>query len=199
MTASASRIDIPQQSWIDRLLPRPLRPYARLMRLDRPIGFWLLLIPGWWAITLAGRGEPNTTLMILFLVGAVLMRGAGCTINDIVDRDIDAKVARTRTRPIPAGEVSVRAAIIFQRTMGHLNETALGDESSNDSEHSDSTEMVMSTRLISRSARAARSPLRSCSVWTGSSTCAPSGARKNAARASRAASVKSEKLNIQVR
>jgi len=113
MTASASRIDIPQQSWIDRLLPRPLRPYARLMRLDRPIGFWLLLIPGWWAITLAGRGEPNTTLMIMFLVGAVLMRGAGCTINDIVDRDIDAKVARTRTRPIPAGEVSVRAAIIF--------------------------------------------------------------------------------------
>ena len=113
MSPAVSTPDIVRGSWIDRLLPRPLRPYARLMRLDRPIGFWLLLIPGWWAITLAGRGGPNTTLMILFLIGAVLMRGAGCTITDIVDRDIDAKVARTRTRPIPAGEVSVRAAIIF--------------------------------------------------------------------------------------
>ncbi len=113
MSMTASSTDIPQHGWVDRFLPRPLRPYARLMRLDRPIGFWLLLIPGWWAITLAGRGEPNTTLMILFLAGAVLMRGAGCTLNDIVDRDFDAKVARTRTRPIPAGEVSVRAAVIF--------------------------------------------------------------------------------------
>ncbi len=113
MTTPTSSTDIPHGGWIDRLLPRPLRAYARLMRLDRPIGVWLLLIPGWWAITLAGRGEPNTALMILFLFGAVLMRGAGCTINDIVDRDIDAKVARTRTRPIPSGEISVRAAFIF--------------------------------------------------------------------------------------
>ncbi len=111
--ATASRTDIVRGSWVDRVLPRVARPYARLMRLDRPIGFWLLLIPGWWSITLAGRGEPNTTLMILFLVGAILMRGAGCTINDIVDRDFDAKVARTRTRPIPAGEITVRAAMIF--------------------------------------------------------------------------------------
>ncbi|MGE4064593.1 MAG: 4-hydroxybenzoate octaprenyltransferase [Rhodospirillaceae bacterium] len=113
MSPTASSTDIVQGGWIDRLLPRRLRAYARLMRLDRPIGFWLLLIPGWWSITLAGRGEPNTTLMILFLAGAVLMRGAGCTLNDIVDRDYDAKVARTRTRPIPAGEISVRAAFVF--------------------------------------------------------------------------------------
>lgn len=111
--SSSSHTDIPAAGWIGRFLPRPLRPYARLMRLDRPIGFWLLLIPGWWSITLAGRGEPNTTLMILFLAGAVLMRGAGCTLNDIVDRDYDAKVARTRTRPIPAGEIGVRAAFVF--------------------------------------------------------------------------------------
>jgi 4-hydroxybenzoate polyprenyltransferase len=113
MSPSASSPDIPSSSWIDRLLPRPLRAYARLMRLDRPIGIWLLLIPGWWSLALAGDGMPNVRLMILFLVGAVLMRGAGCTINDIVDRDFDAKVARTRTRPIPAGEISVRAAVIF--------------------------------------------------------------------------------------
>lgn len=113
MSPAAASPDIPQRSWVDRLLPRPLRAYARLMRLDRPIGIWLLLLPGWWSIALAGRGEPDTELMVLFLVGAVLMRGAGCTINDIVDRDYDAKVARTRTRPIPAGEVSVRAAAVF--------------------------------------------------------------------------------------
>lgn len=113
MAEQSLHTDIPRGSWVDRLLPRFARPYARLMRLDRPIGFWLLLIPGWWSITLAGRGEPNVELMVLFLAGAILMRGAGCTINDIVDRDFDAKVARTRTRPIPAGEVSARAAAIF--------------------------------------------------------------------------------------
>ncbi|MCC6915109.1 MAG: 4-hydroxybenzoate octaprenyltransferase, partial [Rhodospirillaceae bacterium] len=113
MAEQSLHTDIPRGSWVDRLLPRFARPYARLMRLDRPIGFWLLLIPGWWSITLAGRGEPNVELMVLFLAGAILMRGAGCTINDIVDRDFDAKVARTRTRPIPAGDVSARAAAIF--------------------------------------------------------------------------------------
>ena len=110
---AASHNDIARGNWVDRAVPRPLRPYARLMRLDRPIGAWLLLIPGWWSITLAGRGEPNTTLMILFLVGAVLMRGAGCTFNDIVDRDFDARVARTALRPIPSGDVSVPQAVLF--------------------------------------------------------------------------------------
>ncbi len=113
MAEQSLHTDIVRGSWVDRLLPRFARPYARLMRLDRPIGFWLLLIPGWWSITLAGRGEPRVDLMLLFLAGAILMRGAGCTVNDIVDRDFDAKVARTRTRPIPAGEVSVRAAVMF--------------------------------------------------------------------------------------
>jgi 4-hydroxybenzoate polyprenyltransferase len=83
------------------------------MRLDRPIGTWLLLIPGWWALTLAGFGVPRLKLVLLFLVGAVVMRGAGCTYNDIIDRDIDARVARTRTRPLASGEVSLRAAWIF--------------------------------------------------------------------------------------
>ena len=100
-------------TWFDRLIPRRLHPYARLARLDRPIGTWLLLLPGWWALTLAGFGLPDWTLVVLFVIGAVAMRGAGCTYNDIVDRDIDAKVARTRTRPLPAGEVTLQAAGIF--------------------------------------------------------------------------------------
>lgn len=100
-------------TWFDRLIPRRWRPYARLARFDRPIGTWLLLLPGWWAIALAGFGAPNWKLVVLFVIGAVVMRGAGCTYNDIVDRDIDAKIARTRTRPLPAGEVSVQAAWIF--------------------------------------------------------------------------------------
>ena len=103
--------------WSLRLLPRPARPYGRLMRLERPIGWWLLLLPCWWsALLAAGADTPPLTLaatLILFLIGAVAMRGAGCVYNDIVDRDIDAKVARTRLRPIPAGEVSVRGALVF--------------------------------------------------------------------------------------
>jgi 4-hydroxybenzoate polyprenyltransferase len=100
--------------WADRLLPPALRPYARLMRLERPIGWWLLLLPCWWGLALGqmalGGGLPNLYYALLFLAGAIIMRGAGCTLNDIVDRDIDARVARTRSRPIPAGEVSVRQA-----------------------------------------------------------------------------------------
>ncbi len=107
------KTDIPLKSWVDRWLPRPLRPFARLMRLDRPIGTWLLLLPGWWSLTLAGWGVPDGRLMLLFLIGAVVMRGAGCTYNDIIDREIDAKVARTATRPLPSGQVSVRSAWIF--------------------------------------------------------------------------------------
>ena len=100
-------------TWFDRLMPQAWRPYARLARLDRPIGTWLLLLPGWWAITLAGFGVPNFTLVGLFVIGALVMRGAGCTYNDIVDKDIDALVARTRARPLPSGAVSVRQAWIF--------------------------------------------------------------------------------------
>lgn len=107
--------DIRPDGWVDRWLPPPARPYARLARLDRPIGTWLLLFPGWWAIALAGPpgGGPDLWLMTLFAVGAVVMRGAGCTINDILDRDLDAQVERTRVRPIPSGQVTTRQALAF--------------------------------------------------------------------------------------
>lgn len=107
------RSDIPTKTWIDRYLPWRMRPFAKLMRLDRPVGIWLLLLPGWWGLALAGFGTPDFKLMALFLVGAVVMRGAGCTYNDIIDRDVDRKVARTRARPIPSGHVTVKAAWIF--------------------------------------------------------------------------------------
>ncbi len=103
--------------WVDRFLPEAIRPYARLARLERPIGWWLLLWPCWWSTALAAdaahRAYPNPWHLILFLIGAVVMRGAGCTYNDIVDRDIDQAVARTRSRPIPAGQVSVGQAKLF--------------------------------------------------------------------------------------
>ena len=105
--------DIRRSGWIERVLPPSARPYARLARLDRPIGWWLLLLPCWWGTALAARGFPDIRLLALFWLGAVVMRGAGCTLNDIIDRDIDAKVERTRSRPIPAGEVSVVQAGAF--------------------------------------------------------------------------------------
>jgi 4-hydroxybenzoate polyprenyltransferase len=107
--------DIRAGDWVDRYLPPTFRPYARLARLDRPIGTWLLLFPGWWAIALAAPagGRPNLWLLILFGLGAVVMRGAGCTFNDIVDRNFDRQVARTAGRPIASGEVGVFAAIVF--------------------------------------------------------------------------------------
>jgi 4-hydroxybenzoate polyprenyltransferase len=105
--------DIPTGDWTDRYAPPRARPYIRLARLDRPIGTWLLLFPGWWGIALAAGGWPDWRLILLFGIGAMAMRGAGCTLNDIADRDFDAKVARTRTRPIPSGAVSVRQAVLF--------------------------------------------------------------------------------------
>jgi 4-hydroxybenzoate polyprenyltransferase len=103
--------------WADYWLPKGLRPYARMARLERPIGWWLLLLPCWWSIMLAGiyqgGGWPDLRLLLLFMAGAILMRGAGCTFNDIVDRDFDAQVARTRSRPIPSGQITVRQAWMF--------------------------------------------------------------------------------------
>jgi len=103
--------------WVDHWLPHAARPYARLARIERPIGWWLLLLPGWWSIALAhsaaGGGLPDVRLLTLFLIGAIVMRGAGCTFNDIVDRDFDGRVARTRSRPIPSGQVSLRQAQAF--------------------------------------------------------------------------------------
>ena len=105
--------DIRAGDWVERWLPAGVRPYARLARLDRPIGTWLLLFPGWWGIALASRHWPDPVLMALFAVGAVVMRGAGCTLNDIADRDYDRQVARTRLRPLASGAVSVPQAVAF--------------------------------------------------------------------------------------
>jgi 4-hydroxybenzoate polyprenyltransferase len=105
--------DIRQGDWVTRYLPARIQPYARLARLDRPIGTWLLLFPGWWGIALASERWPAPGLMLLFAVGAVVMRGAGCTLNDIADRHYDAQVARTRLRPLPSGAVSVGQAAVF--------------------------------------------------------------------------------------
>src|SRR5215213_5172194 len=108
--------------WADRHAPGALRPYLRLARIDRPIGWWLLLLPCWWSAALAaiagGRLLPDPVHCQLFLIGAVAMRGAGSTYNDIVDRDLDAKVARTRDRPLPSGQVTVRGALAFVALQG---------------------------------------------------------------------------------
>lgn len=116
--------DAPSGHWVYRVLPRSMWPYAQLARWDRPIGWWLLLWPCWWSAALAASskampGDPfGSTLpspwhLILFLVGAVAMRGSGCTYNDIVDRDIDDQVERTRSRPLPSGQVSTKQAAVF--------------------------------------------------------------------------------------
>lgn len=103
--AQTTKTDIPATGWIARNAPAGALPYARLMRLDRPIGTWLLLWPCLWSLALAGAGLFAWHLYFLFTLGAVVMRGAGCTYNDIVDREIDAKVARTAVRPLPSGQV----------------------------------------------------------------------------------------------
>ena len=118
MTETSHHIaDAGRDNWVERLLPSGVQPYAQLMRLDRPIGWWLLLLPCWWGLFLAqvaqGGGLPNLWFAFLFLVGAIVMRGAGCTLNDIVDRNYDGRVARTKGRPIPSGRVSVKQAFIF--------------------------------------------------------------------------------------
>lgn len=104
-------------NWVDRFAPASSRPYLRLARLDRPIGAWLLLFPCWWSLALAEvsrlRPYPNIWYLVLFAVGALVMRGAGCAYNDYVDREYDAKVARTASRPIPSGQVSPRNALMF--------------------------------------------------------------------------------------
>jgi len=114
MPPQPSRADIVEQNPILRLSPAAARPYLKLMRLDRPIGTWLLLLPCWWSTALADTGDwPDWWLMLLFGIGAIVMRGAGCTYNDIVDRDFDARVARTATRPIPSGQINVAQAVVF--------------------------------------------------------------------------------------
>jgi 4-hydroxybenzoate polyprenyltransferase len=115
--AATSLPDAVRGHWADRWAPSGLRPYLRLARIERPIGWWLLLLPCWWSAALAAiaadRSGPNLLHCVLFLVGAVAMRGAGCTYNDIVDRDLDARVERTRGRPLPSGQVSLKGALAF--------------------------------------------------------------------------------------
>ncbi|HEU5017673.1 MAG TPA: UbiA family prenyltransferase, partial [Pseudolabrys sp.] len=116
MSNSTGRVADATGNWVDGLAPPRTRPYLRLARLDRPIGSWLLLMPCWWSVGLAGMrtGEfPSLWHIILFFIGAFAMRGAGCTWNDIVDRDLDARVERTRSRPIPSGQVTVPQAGAF--------------------------------------------------------------------------------------
>ncbi|KAJ9174280.1 hypothetical protein P3X46_017320 [Hevea brasiliensis] len=110
-------------SWIDLYLPRLVRPYARLARLDKPIGTWLLAWPCMWSITLAATPGhlPDFKMMTLFGCGALLLRGAGCTINDLIDRDIDTKVERTKLRPVASGLLSPfqgRCFLGFQLLLG---------------------------------------------------------------------------------
>ena len=112
-TVKGSATDIPQETWVDRQMPGGLQPYLRLARVDRPIGTWLLLLPCWWSIALATPGWPDAWLLVMFAIGSVVMRGAGCTLNDIADRDFDGRVARTATRPIPSGQISISQALAF--------------------------------------------------------------------------------------
>lgn len=117
MSGAAARVADATGNWVDTHAPQWLRPYLRLSRLDRPIGSWLLLMPCWWSAALAagiiGKLSQLPLIIALFFIGAFVMRGAGCTWNDITDRDLDALVERTRSRPIPAGQVSVPRAVAF--------------------------------------------------------------------------------------
>lgn len=103
-------------NWVDRIAPAWSRPWLRLSRADRPIGTWLLLLPCWWGLALAAAGGPrlfDLWIAVGCALGAFLMRGAGCTWNDFTDRKIDAQVARTRSRPIPSGQVTPKGALVW--------------------------------------------------------------------------------------
>ena len=106
-----------ENDWVDKFAPAFARPYLRLARIDRPIGIWLLLWPCWWSSALAALAlkapYPDPTHLALFAIGAIVMRAAGCTYNDIVDRHIDARVERTKGRPLPSGQLTVTQASIF--------------------------------------------------------------------------------------
>lgn len=124
-SVSAVRVpDAPADNWVDRFAPDGWRPYLRLMRLDRPIGTWLLLFPCWWSLALAeideGRPHPSLWYMLLLAIGALVMRGAGCAYNDYVDRDFDAQVARTASRPIPSGQVTPEDALVLIGILGAI-------------------------------------------------------------------------------
>ena len=117
MSDVSARVADSTGNWVDTHAPVWSRPYLRLARYDRPIGSWLLLMPCWWSAALAAGVAHDVRslplVVLLFFIGAFVMRGAGCTWNDITDRDLDAKVERTRSRPIPAGPVTVTQAVVF--------------------------------------------------------------------------------------
>lgn len=117
MSDAAARVADSTGNWVDRSAPLWARPYLRLARYDRPIGSWLLLMPCWWSAALASGAARDLhmlpKMLVLFFIGSFVMRGAGCTWNDISDRDLDAKVERTRSRPIPAGQVTAKQALAF--------------------------------------------------------------------------------------
>ncbi|SHF51649.1 4-hydroxybenzoate polyprenyltransferase [Litoreibacter ascidiaceicola] len=118
-TPEGQVIDAVDQNWVDTWAPAVTRPYLRLSRADRPIGTWLLLLPCWWGVLLAAAADPaglswfDLWIIVGCALGAFLMRGAGCTWNDISDRDLDAQVARTKSRPLPSGQVTVKGAVIW--------------------------------------------------------------------------------------
>src|SRR6202171_6191001 len=117
MSDATARVADATGNWVDTRAPSWSRPYLRLSRFDRPIGSWLLLMPCWWSAALAADVSRDVgqlpVVIVLFFIGAFVMRGAGCTWNDITDRDLDALVERTRSRPIPAGQGSVPQAMAF--------------------------------------------------------------------------------------
>jgi len=117
MSEVTARVADATGNWVDTRAPSWSRPYLRLSRFDRPIGSWLLLMPCWWSAALAAGIARDVSqlplVIVLFLIGAFVMRGAGCAWNDITDRDLDARVERTRSRPLPAGQISVAQAFAF--------------------------------------------------------------------------------------
>jgi len=119
--APATVADAAAGNWVDRWAPPRWRPYLQLARIDRPIGTWLLLWPCLWSLALVelsrGRPYPNLWFIALFVIGSVVMRGAGCTYNDIIDRDFDAQVERTRNRPLPSGRVTLAEAQGFMAAL----------------------------------------------------------------------------------
>ena len=127
--AAGTVADAPRGNWVDTLAPAGTRPYLRLSRADRPIGTWLLLIPCFWGLALAAATDGfrlwDAWIAIGCALGAFLMRGAGCTWNDITDRDFDARVARTKSRPIPSGQVSVKQALIWMVAQAALGAAIL--------------------------------------------------------------------------
>jgi len=109
--------DIKTEGWVGKL-PKLIQPYAILMRLDRPVGWWLLLIPSWWGIAMGQYHfsqpyEEIALLAFLFFIGAILMRGAGCIINDLWDQDLDKQVERTKNRPLASGTITKKHALFF--------------------------------------------------------------------------------------